>query len=79
MVDFERETIWEQRERGSMRMRVALVQPRERVASRWRNALGSGQKLWLLAEPFDDGQHVRYSLAPCHRFPLERHQSQMGG
>src|SRR5213078_4044967 len=43
-----------------------------------RNATGNVRKLWQLAEPTVDGQHVRCSLAPCRRFPLERLTSQMG-
>ena len=57
-------------------LRVALVQPRERGASWWRNAIGNGLQPWQLAEPPDDGRHARCSLAPCRRLPLERHASQ---
>ena len=48
------------------------------VANGRRNATGNVRKLWQLAEPTVDGQHVRCSLAPCRRFPLERLTSQMG-
>jgi hypothetical protein len=47
-------------------------------ATWWRNALGIVQKLWQQGELPEDGRHARCSLPPCRRFPLERHQSQMG-
>jgi hypothetical protein len=46
-------------------------------ATGWRNAIGNGLQPWQREEPPDDGQRARCSLAPCHRFPLESHSSQM--
>jgi hypothetical protein len=47
-------------------------------ANVWRNATDSGPQPWLPAGPIDDGQRARCSRVPCHWFPLERHQSQIG-
>ncbi len=47
-------------------------------ANDWRNAIGSGPQRWQLAEPIDDGRRAKCSLAPCRRFPLERHRSRWG-
>jgi len=46
-------------------------------ASFWRNATGSGRQPWPRAEPPDDGQRAKCSLALCRRFPLERDQSEL--
>jgi IS1 family transposase len=58
-------------------LRVVLMQPRERggklTAQRYRQrtpAMAAGRHI-------DDGRRARCSLAPCRRFPLESHQSQM--
>jgi hypothetical protein len=62
-------------------LRIALVQPRERggkLVGWWRNAIGSELRRWQPVEHIDDGRHVRCSLAPCRRFPLERHARLMG-
>jgi hypothetical protein len=47
------------------------------VVDFWRNAIGSGQKLWQRGEPPDDGRRARCSLVHCHWFPLERQGSQV--
>ena len=47
-------------------------------ANDWRNAIDNGRQPWQREEPTDDGQLVRYSLAPSLRFPLERLTNQMG-
>jgi hypothetical protein len=46
-------------------------------ATGWRNAIGNGLQPWQREEPPDDGRRARCSLAPCLRFPLESHSSQM--
>src|SRR5260221_1933500 len=46
-------------------------------ATGWRNAIGNGLQPWQREEPSDDGRRARCSLAPCLRFPLESHSSQM--
>src|SRR6266487_807352 len=43
-----------------------------------RNATGTVLLPWRREEPPDDGRRARCSRAPCRRFPLERHRSQMG-
>jgi hypothetical protein len=45
-------------------------------ATFWRTAIDNVRRRWQRAEPPDDGRLVRCSLAPCQRFPLERHPSQ---
>ena len=66
MADFERETVWERRERCSMRICAwRLCSPASEGASWWRNAIGSGRQPWLLAEPLYAGRLVRCSLAHC--------------
>jgi hypothetical protein len=68
-----RENRYGSAERCSMRIGAWLLcSPASEVASWWRNAIGSGRKLWLLAEPVDDGRRARCSHAPCQRCPLER-------
>ena len=57
-------------------LRVKLVQPRDEVASWWRNATGSVPQRWHQAEPLDDGRRAKCSHTPCQRFPLERQGSQ---
>src|SRR5215470_375035 len=47
-------------------------------ANERHSAIGNGRKLRLRAEPIDDGQRARCSLAPCQRFPLERHKARCG-
>jgi IS1 family transposase len=47
------------------------------VAGVWRNATDRARPPWQPAEPTDDGRLARCSLAPCRRFPLERHVSLM--
>ena len=49
------------------------------AANALRNGTGSGRRPWQRGEHTDDGQSVRCSRAPCHRSPLERLTSQMGG
>jgi hypothetical protein len=46
-------------------------------ANVWRNAIDSVPQPWQWREPTGDGRHARYSRAPCHRFALERHRSQV--
>ena len=58
-------------------LRVALCSRANEVASVWRNATDNGRQRWQRGERTDDGQHARCSLAPCRRFPLESHSSQM--
>src|SRR5262249_40739340 len=54
-------------------LRVALVQPRQRGATVWPNAISNRLRRWPPAEPTDDGRRARCSLAPCPRCALERH------
>ena len=77
MLPIVREKRYGSAERCSMRICAwCLCSPASEGASWWRNALGSGRKLWLLAEPIDDGRLARRSRSPCRRFQLERHGSQ---
>src|SRR5215467_6143789 len=47
------------------------------VATVWPNAIGNVPQRWQLEGPTDGGRLARCSRVPCHRFPLERHSSQM--
>ena len=63
--------------RPHVALRVALVQPQARGATGWLNATGSELRRWQPAEPIDDGQRARCSLAPFRPFPLESQGNQV--
>jgi hypothetical protein len=50
----------------------------ERVFGYRQTTISSELRRWQPGEHIDDGRHARCSLAPCRRFPLERHARLMG-